>query len=301
MGGCSNDLSNAFMQMTMNLGKLVGEIVNAADRVNEASSNISVMTSNTKLISEEISHTANELALGANNQAASVSSGAEMVVGMSDVISGVTKSSQDSHQLIMDVDQSVLEGVRALERQQDLMHQNDASTTKVEHAISLLESKATEIQAIVNVIGEIADQTNLLALNAAIEAARTGENGKGFAVVAEEVRKLAEQSASSSSDIEGLLNDILEKTLNTVQDVGEVQKIVNEQKESLEETRILYSKIQEAVKTIVEKTISISAETVQLQKKSEQVSMSMNDVAAITEESAAATQELTNAISIFNI
>ena len=98
-----------------------------------------------------------------------------------------------------------------------------------------------------------------------------------------------------------MLNDILEKTLNTVQDVGEVQKIVNEQKESLEETRILYSKIQEAVKTIVEKTISISAETVQLQKKSEQVSMSMNDVVAITEESAAATQELTNAISIFNI
>ena len=163
-------------------------------------------------------------------------------------------------------DKEDLQGVRALERQQDLMHQNDASTTKVEHAISLLESKATEIQAIVNVIGEIADQTNLLALNAAIEAARAGENGKGFAVVAEEVRKLAEQSASSSSDIEGLLNDILEKTLNTVQDVGEVQKIVNEQKESLEETRILYSKIQEAVKTIIEKTISISAETVQLQK-----------------------------------
>ena len=291
------DLSEAFQMMTVNIGKLVHDINTAANKVNHASVEISDMTDNTKMISEEISKTAHELALGATNQAGSVADGAEMVTIMSQVINNVAESSKDSHHMIMDVDYSVNDGMKALNRQQILMQENDISTAKVGHAISLLEEKASEIQKIVNVIGEIADQTNLLALNATIEAARAGENGKGFAVVADEVRKLAEQSASSSNDIEVLLKDILEKTVQSVEDVIEVQTIVSEQKESLEETRLSYAKIQKAVKTIVEKTVSISTETLELQKKSEQVSMAMSDVAAITEESAAATEEVAGATS----
>lgn len=76
------------------------------------------------------------------------------------------------------------------------------------NSVSMLSRTLENINQIVDLITQIAEQTNLLALNAAIEAARTGEQGRGFSVVAEEVRNLAEQSASAAKEINQLITRV---------------------------------------------------------------------------------------------
>jgi methyl-accepting chemotaxis protein WspA len=83
-----------------------------------------------------------------------------------------------------------------------------AATTNVAERLSAISEKASSINAIVDTITKVADQTNLLSVNAAIEAEKAGESGRGFLVVAREIRRLADQTASATLDIENMVRQM---------------------------------------------------------------------------------------------
>jgi methyl-accepting chemotaxis protein len=160
------------------------------------------------------------------------------------------------------------------ESKNDIQNLNEKVTESVEKELQLvdrfntLSSDAEEIKGVLGVISDIADQTNLLALNAAIEAARAGEHGRGFAVVADEVRKLAERTQKSLSDINASVNLIIQAIMDATQDINtnsdnilELSKVSETVVERIDSANGLMSQVDQTVHNAFDNATGISNKT----------------------------------------
>lgn len=149
------------------------------------------------------------------------SSAIHQMTEKSNQIKAVTQAGSD---IAINTEVKSEEGIKRLKKLEAVMKETEKSMTNISANMEYLADNTKKIEQIVVLVTSIAEQTNLLALNAAIEAARSGEHGRGFAIVAEEVRKLAEGTKSSVSEVSQLISNIINTTnqmSSSIQDVSE--------------------------------------------------------------------------------
>jgi len=186
-------------------------------------------------------------------------------------------SQQEANKTKEDIFKTYNELQKAVQRIKNLIENINSVAYKeseISQKINNLVSSTEDIKSILNIIKEIADQTNLLALNAAIEAARAGEHGRGFAVVADEVRKLAEKTQKSISDIDSTITIIMQH----------VQEAHEQIKSNSDDMNILVEEANETQQSINESMNEISDSTHEVEKLSNTFEALNKDSSLITKE-----------------
>lgn len=323
------ELSKNFNTMIKNMNQIIGVVNLSALNVRESSESLSAVSEETNASSEEVAHAVNEIAHGASKSAED----AELVSERSDTlgtqINEITEKASVMTEIATRAGEMNTNGQAQMNELKASFSESETTLQSMADVISTLEEKVGAIGNVMNTITEISAQTNLLALNASIEAARAGEHGQGFAVVAEEVRKLAEQSARSTDEVQATVRELQEESrlvseqmTNTREGFHSQGIVVNNTELTFSEISALMEEMQSSIDSVTEEITHVAtlkhdvAETIQtMAATSQETAAACEEVSASTDEQLRAIQsvtdaaetltglseELTNAVSQFKV
>jgi methyl-accepting chemotaxis protein WspA len=294
-------LQNAFHIMTQNLKNLIRQVQQSGIQVNTSSTKLAASGKQLEAtISEQVAST-NEVAATAKEIAATSE---ELAKTMETIVSASETTAQ-----------SAVGSQKSLESMELTMQHLAKATNSISTRLEVISEKAGSINDVVATITKVADQTNLLSLNAAIEAEKAGEYGVGFAVVAREIRRLADQTAVATLDIERMVKEMhssvstgvmeMDKfTKEVAQGVGIIGAIGQELGQIIEEVQAFtprFATVNQGMEAQAQGAQQISEAMMQLSDTSVQTAESLREINSAIAQLNQASHGLQQEISHFKI
>ncbi len=261
-----------------------------SNSISSASQEIAAASQQSCQSIEQIAQTANELAKGAHETGQMIQHSAEQT----QKVSSLSQTTQNNiNELLTNthhINDSARLGRQSISQAVATISEIKETTKRNTVFAQQLDEQSKQIHNIVGLIANIAGQTNLLALNAAIEAARAGEHGRGFAVVADEVRKLAEECRQAARQINNIINVMLGNITNVVNSYQITNNAMAEGVNIISVASNNFSDITLQIDQIMPKIDSVADLAAQQAQAAVALQDAIQNIAAITQQSAAATE-----------
>ncbi|MDN5351182.1 MAG: methyl-accepting chemotaxis protein [Clostridiales bacterium] len=280
-------LQCGILKIVENLKGVILETEQSSDAVRTAALRMQSSLRESIESTREMTHSVEEIASGAGVQSENTQKSFEKMAHLSDVLKRDSENVENMRHMILDVEglvkrgQEVMDGLSAVNKASLEANQNVQESTR------RMAEDASKIEVASHLIMDIAEQTNLLSLNASIEAARAGENGRGFTVVAMEIRKLAEQSKTSTETINAIIEALKHDGENVEETMTQLAEIAQEQAESVENTQVKYKEIVASVKEIEKRAAELGTAREDIDHTRLEVEHELGALAGIGEENSA--------------